>query len=799
MKKAILLLGLTVNALIGRSMTQANQEIFTPIEEEKSFSVVNLDPARAKPYMSGFTKCENGEFLTSEILPPKKSAGACWSVHLNQKTPETIRIVAEASVLSGMSIGDVLLYVDVTYMDGDNLWGQKARFPNTPSAWAKRSVVIMPVKPVKSCAIYVMAKDDTSLRMKFRTPSVHIFKEMPDYTLFDTLPVRVKTLLEKPAFLVRDLKAKSGFETIGKEAKGVSISVKKERKGTADFYDVTLNDTQGGDRAITLVWANPLGNVKNLVWFDSTRSGQDVSQSKRDCRDIATTPCGVRGHSRWPLIAASADGKGIAIGFDPRLPAFSRLSLQSALRIMYSAFDIALVPENNSARVGFVVFPFDAKYGLRGALEEYRKLFPVFNEVKQKKQGLWMAFKPISKVEKWEDFGFAIKEGYDEAKWDDAHGITTYRYTEPTTWWMKIDGKDGRSQPTMAECLAEAERLAKNGHAYARAWKKCAIKDALGNPCGRVLDTPWCKGIVWNMNCAPGHGKGCEFDAKLGEENFKKVYKGEFPEGVDGEYVDSSEMYVTATMDYNRENFKGMKTPLVFDFDSLKPVVFKGMMGYEYVRGAWERCRAIGRRTMANSTPASWWWLAPYLDVLGSEVDWGHNGKWTPWEDARMMYVRSLCGGKPFCFLMNTDFDKFPYEMQDKYMQRALAYGMYPSFFSPVASSKSHYFTTPRYYNAGRPLFKKYVPLCIRVGEAGWRTVNEILSTDKERVVTEQFGENYATVYNLDTNTVRVTLKSLKGATKARELLSGEEWDFKDGKYAFDIPGETVRVLFFGD
>jgi hypothetical protein len=148
---------------------------------------------------------------------------------------------------------------------------------------------------------------------------------------------------------------------------------------------------------------------------------------------------------------------------------------------------------------------------------------------------------------------------------------------------------------------------------------------------------------------------------------------------------------------------------------------------------------------------------------------------------------------------MNTDFDKFPYEMQDKYMQRALAYGMYPSFFSPVASSKSHYFTIPRYYNAGRPLFKKYVPLCIRVGEAGWRTVNEILSTDKERVVTEQFGENYATVYNLDTNTVRVTLKSLKGATKARELLSGEEWDFKDGKYAFDIPGETVRVLFFGD
>ena len=155
--------------------------------------------------------------------------------------------------------------------------------------------------------------------------------------------------------------------------------------------------------------------------------------------------------AHWPFLAAAVDGKGIAIGFDPRRPAFARASLQANLRLLYAAFDVALVPEKKSARLGFVVFPFEAKDGFRGALEAYQKLFPEFNEVKQTKQGNWMAFRKISKVQGWEDFGFAIKEGNDETAWDDAHGITTYRYTEPSTWWMAIKGKEGRAQATMEE------------------------------------------------------------------------------------------------------------------------------------------------------------------------------------------------------------------------------------------------------------------------------------------------------------------------------------------------------------
>ncbi|MBQ6135861.1 MAG: hypothetical protein IJI73_00640, partial [Kiritimatiellae bacterium] len=726
---------------------------------------------------------------------PGGACGAGWSLKLEQGEPAPVRVSAEGRVEAGGGSGEAVLYVDVSYMDGDHLWGQKAAFPAADGGWCRRSVILMPQKPIRSLGIYEIARNGAGLRARFRPPSVEMLDASGGSTVFDGVPVAAAEGVSSPGFLLRDAMAKSGFEKIADAAKGVRLSSTCEKKGRVRFFDVTLSDEQGGDRALTLVWALPLAGGK-LTWFDSPRTERDVAGFKGDLRDVVQAPCGAGGHSRWPFLAAAVDGKGVAIGFDPRRPAFSRVTLHERLRLLYAAFVVALGPEKKTARVGFVVFPFEAKDGFRGALEAYQKLFPELNEVKQTKQGNWMAFRKISKVQGWEDFGFAIKEGDNEIAWDDGHGITTYRYTEPSTWWMSIKGRDGRGQATMAECVAEAERLAATGNRYALAWKKCAMKDEAGRPYGHIKNEPWCNGIVWNLNCAPGQGSDGEFAAKLGDDHFAKSYHGEFPEGLDGEYVDSSEMYVTEPADFNRANFAGMDTPLTFSAGDLRPCVFKGMMAYEYVRGAWRRARAVGRRTMANSTPHKWWWLAPHLDVLGTETNWGRNGKWSPLPDADLMYMRAVSGAKPFCFLMNTDFGSFTYEMVEKYMQRALAYGMYPSFFSANASS-NHYFDNPALYNRDRPLFRKYMPLCIRVGEAGWRPVNRLLASDNPDVVTEQFGDRYATVYNLSDKPVRVTLTSLSGAAEADELVGGGRWRFENSRRTVEVPGETVLVLAF--
>ena len=759
-----------------------------------------LTVARAEKYKTGFVA--DGDVIRA-ATGTSTAAGAGWSVRLDQKTTMPVKVFAEGRLVAGS--GEVLIYVDVSYADGGHLWGQKARFSTKKTdTWQTRCVTVLPERPIRTLSIYVMARGGEGLEAHFRNVRLDETNVAEGVVTFDGVPVVAKAQLTEPTFLVRDVAAKGdGFARIGADAKDLRLKASCRTQGAARFYDVTLEDERGGDRAVTLAWAQPI-DTKDGRWFDSPRTERPFAGATGEFRRLQPSACGAGGFSRLPFVAVTDGGRGLAIGVDPRLPGYFRVGASPDLKLAYLTYDFALVPEKRTAHVGFVTFPFEAKDGWRGALEAYQKLFPEFNVVHQKRQGIWMAFRQISKVEGWEDFGFAIKEGDNEIAWDDAHGITTYRYTEPTTWWMKIDGKDGRKQATMDECVARAEALAApdckdKSRGYAQAWKRCAMKDESGAYYGRILDTPWCNGIVWNLNCAPGLGPDCEFAAKLGEPAFSKRYAGTFPQGLDGEYVDSSEMYVTADLDFNRANFAGMATPLTFASESLRPGVFKGMMGYEYVRGIYEKVRAIGRRTMANATPLNWCWLAPYLDVMGTETNWHPKDRWSPSEDNRLIVTRALCGAKPFCFLQNTDFNTFTYEMCEKYMQRSLAYGFYPSFFSPAASSSSHYFTKPAYYNRDRPLFKKYIPLCRLVGEAGWRPVNRLATSDNAQVFVEQFGDGYVTVFNSSGKPQTAKIRALRGGP-ADELVAGGTWAFADGVETVTLPPETVRVLrFAGD
>ncbi|MGL6197268.1 MAG: hypothetical protein ACRC2T_20850, partial [Thermoguttaceae bacterium] len=217
---------------------------------------------------------------------------------------------------------------------------------------------------------------------------------------------------------------------------------------------------------------------------------------------------------------------------------------------------------------------------------------------------------------------------------------------------------------------------------------------------------------------------------------------------------------------------------------------------------------ANGKLIMANSTPDQLCWLAPLLDVMGTETDWNHAGNWSPTSDTELMYRRAMCGAKPYCFLMNSDFTKFTKEMTEKYMKRALFYGMFPGFFSHNAAENT-YFSQPELYNRDRDLFKKYVPLCKMVSESGWQPMTYAI-TSAPAVYIERFGENYWTVFNdsLETKTVRVTFDAKRMASypkQIRELVNGKTLaEFSDGdiKERADITiemqlgPEDVAVLF---
>jgi hypothetical protein len=165
--------------------------------------------------------------------------------------------------------------------------------------------------------------------------------------------------------------------------------------------------------------------------------------------------------------------------------------------------------------------------------------------------------------------------------------------------------------------------------------------------------------------------------------------------------------------------------------------------------------------------------------------------------DSAMLYRRSLCGTKPFCFLMNTDFTKFSYELSERFMKRCLAYGMFPGYFSADASTKT-YFSQPELFERDRPLFKKYIPLCKRVAESGWQPLTLATSSDP-KVYVERFGsdtaQTYFTVFNDSKENKTVTLHFDNAYPAFKDLVNGKTIKIDGGALSLTLPPEDVAVL----
>lgn len=759
--------------------------------------VLGLDAAR--PYERGFTR-DGDEIVVDNGDDAARRAGAVWSLALNQTEARPFTVRTEARCErgpGGTRTRAFSLYVDLVYMDGDHLWGQTADFaPDPQRGWRAGTVTVIPAKPVRSASVYCLYRGLPG-RVRFRAPTVRI-REQADLALFDAQPVALGDLPRHEAgFLVRDVqRADDGYAPIpvGGEAKGVRLSVVETPAADGATYRVTVEDRTGRDRALTLVYAWPLP-AGDLVFEEDPRTAVPLADNAPQRSDAQAMGCGAGGLNRWPFGAVSVGGRGFALGIDTAHPAYFRTAVHPRTRLLFIAFDLGLAPEKRTAAFAFRRFTFSG--GFRGALAAYAAREPDAFKTRVPEQGIWMPFRAIKSVENWQDFGFKFKEGNDETAWDDAHGIFTFRYTEPTTWWLSMDKAHGTNRFTMADCLAKVESLAAKGDPRAQAWRGSVMRDEDGARVGRVMDTPWCRGAIWLLSPLPDIAGVCEYKVKNTEADFAKFYAKPFPVGQDGEYIDSAEGYLTPTLDFNRAVFAASDTPLVFSSDEdHRPALFKGLSMYEYVRRTAARVWPRGRFVMANGVPGRWPWLPAYVDVGGTETQWiDEEGRWRPESHRSLLYKRALSMGKPYCYLQNVDFEKFAYADMENFMRHCVAYGLFPGCFSHNAS-EGHYFTRPEVYNRDRPLFKKYVPLCKMLSEAGWRPVNTLVASTDSRVFVEQFGARYVTVFNSARATVKVRLTAKAGA-RASEHVEGGEVSFADGVATLELAPDAVRVLDF--
>lgn len=783
-----------------------------------------LRPDAWRPYEQGFQKeadvwvCDNGPDAEAR-------RGLCQHVVLNQKEPEPIVAVAssKAETVQGTVEGNYAVYLDLRYQDGTPLYGQQAAFAAGTHDWQERRVLVIPEKPVHSLNIYLLFRHCRG-KVYFKEPRLFVIPAKEKICLFEGVPVRLATRPSE-GFQVRDVAAGSDFVRINREALGLRLQY-QQTAGPAGvwFFDVQLEDTTGKDRAIALLYAlripreasspgtppadrtseNPAPARREgdstkpafepLVWLVDPRREEPILPG-RQYLNATRWNCGATGYlSRYPFGAVRRGRQGWAIGIDMQQPAFFHIGYHGGTEELYLAYDIGLTPEKPSVKVRFCIFAFEASWGFRSALARYYEIFPEGFQCRTPQQGLWMPFAKISQVQGWQDFGFKFKEGNNETAWDDAHGIITFRYTEPMTWWMPMPPEMPR---TMEAALAEAKRLADKGNPHAQALFTSGFHNAEGQLVARLLNTPWCNGAVWSMNSIPSiPGQYTDFNVKWNARIRESLYGPNRKGDLDGEYIDSSEGYVTDELNFRREHFRFAERPLTFCLHTKRPAMFRGLIVFEYVRAIAKDVHGMGKLMMANGAPTRLCWLAPMLEVMGTETNWHRHGQWRPMSDPELLYRRALCKGKPYCFLMNTNFDQFGPELVEKYMKRSLAYGMFPGFFSPNASG-GHYFTRPELYNRDRPLFKKYIPLCKRVAEAGWEPIT-LARSDNSRVYVERFGRRYLTVFNDSPKKQTATIR-LEGLRTSRpetpELVHGGKIVWKEGQCRLCLDAEDVALL----
>ena len=124
---------------------------------------------------------------------------------------------------------------------------------------------------------------------------------------------------------------------------------------------------------------------------------------------------------------------------------------------------------------------------------------------------------------------------------------------------------------------------------------------------------------------------------------------------LDGEYIDSSEGYVTDELDFRRDHFAAARTPLVFSPEDASaghlPRPDRLRVRPRHRRRHPRAGQADDGQRHARTGSAGW----PRCSTCWAPRPTGTPAaSWQPMSDAELLYRRALCKGKPFCFLMNT-------------------------------------------------------------------------------------------------------------------------------------------------
>jgi hypothetical protein len=721
-------------------------------------------------------------------------AGYELRVQLNQDAPRLVVAQVE-SLPTGLATKrehDYALALKLYDAEGQIIGAPYVPLDSRNETWQAATLRYVPSRPVAEAVIQLrcLAQEGSA---QFRGP--FITQDTSDNTVVSIDGILVAADADVTAgWWIHELGTDALFPMHMAQAYGLEATVTETMRDEAILSELTITDTTGTDRPLQLLYIQPIEGTEGRQWHMIPDAAVDAQAGEF----ISALDCVMgRGQmGQWPVAATTLGNTGQAIGFDITQPAVYRLGMSVDAGVLYAAFDVAVTPEQPTATVGAVSYTFTAEtQPFRHALETYYAIFPESFESRLEAHGIWMPFGYVSGIPNWEDFGFRFIEGVHESHWSGSVGLLSFHYVEPLTWWMWMDETTPR---TAESALAIVPQRAEDGDREAASFPTSVFRDPSGRPRGYFVAAPWCDGIVWSMNSAPGMESPNHFEAMWNDGARDWIANsGDGIHGVAGVYFDSIEGYITEEMNYARGHFSGMDTPMTFDAYG-RPVIYKGLIVFETLRAIADDLHGMDKYTMANTTPGRICYLAPQLDVLGTETDWNIGGEWNPPGRDFLLFIRALTGDKPYCFLMNSNFNEFTYDHTARYLRRCVAFGMYPGFFSPNAFD-GNYWARPDLYERDRPLFRQYMPLARRVGEAGWEPVTHA-ATVSEDVYIERFGDDLLTVFNDNEaeQTITITLTGpMAEFSSATNLATDEAVTINYSTITITLDTEDVAVIEF--
>ena len=780
------------------------------------------------------------------------------------------------------------LMVNIYYADGTEKQFH-TQYEYGTHGWEYQEFSFTLQKPTSNINCYVFLRSPATGTAYFDDLRLTLQADAPDCGVFDNLPVKIVKKAEAQktestlstgdgleiglgatqvtslkidgqelkndafsGFLVRDIAETNhrGIYSFG-TAKGseatqflgnqptLGLNLKANYKAEKNCIKVdgvlTEEKSSTDGRAVQLSYALPI-----------TASGWKMGTSVLDTEEITTgkswadyKPLGEgvlsvvdwdsQARTYFPTACIYNEDLGIAIAAGMNYPTYWELEYNGSTGQYVITYQMGIVKEApEAAKFEFVIYKLDdPAWGFRSAMQKYTEIYPENYEVREKDQGLWVAWATVENLIDIEDFNLIFKEIGNETRtggiFEISKGIKGLFYFELGDWWLPhLAADDEAAVWDRIHQVAEGDEDhpvfdTRKAVRQAMATEFCKVLDQNGKIAWNPVDNGWCpNGAQVHVNANPAlPGKYNFLTVWLSEQTKKVLFDPMEATGsvFDGIYLDEFSGWWLGNANFNKEHYPYTTVPLTYSPYFKRPMLHRASTTWECAKTIADYLHSSGRTLFANKTPDKNAWNTCLLDAMGTEQTALSGSVYQPQTIQQLSTWRTLAYQKPFCILFNNDYNLLDNALMERYFNRCMAYGIFPSpgmHSDSVTGSSEYYWNGPsKFYERDRELFKKYMPTLKTIAEAGWEPVT-YASTANQDIIVERYGNDdaegiYFSVYNPTDSPVEVQLNvdlshfDLSDGCVYQKMISGMGFSINNNVVPLQLDPDRTEVLSIRD